>query len=234
MYLNYFNLTRFPFQNTPDPAFFFSRRSHKEALASMIYGIEQGKGFVLVTGDVGTGKTLLVQALKKELLDRHILIEIANPWTTPEDVLDAIRVRINVTTSGDNALFDSLRERLIALSSEGQRVVLIIDEAHQLSERMIEGIRLLSNIETNTEKLLQIIFLGQDELASMLSKYSMRQVQQRISLGHRLQCFNSKETAEYIEHRLRVAGGTPLLFPSDCVELIHQAAMGTPRVINRL
>lgn len=234
MYKEFFSLTRFPFHNTPDPAFFFDSRSHREALASMVYGVQEGKGFILVTGDVGAGKTMLVQALKRELDEQHVLIEIANPWVTPEEVLGAIRVRVDVVTPDDTALLDGLKARLIALAEEGKRVVLIIDEAHQIPERTLEGIRLLSNVETSTEKLLQIVLLGQDELASLLGRYSMRQVQQRIALNYHLQRFNNQETAEYIQHRLRVAGGTPLLFPADCIELIHQESLGSPRVINQL
>lgn len=234
MYKEFFSLTRFPFHNTPDPAFFFNSRSHREALASMVYGVQEGKGFILVTGDVGGGKTMLVQALKRELADQHILIEIANPWITPEEVLGAIRQRVDDQTTDDTALLDGLKQRLAALAEDGKRVVLIIDEAHQIPERTLEGIRLLSNIETSTEKLLQIVLLGQDELASLLARYSMRQVQQRIALNYHLQRFNCQETAEYIQHRLRVAGGTPLLFPADCIELIHQEALGSPRVINQL
>lgn len=234
MYLEYFSLSRLPFQNTPDPEFFFASHSHRQALASMVFGIEHAQGFVLVIGDVGTGKTLLVQALKQELGDKHMLVEISNPWTTPENVLATIRARLDLPISEDSPSFESLKKRLLALSKEGQRVILIIDEAHQLSERMIEGIRLLSNIETADEKLLQIVFLGQNELASMLSRYSMRQVQQRVSQSYHLQCLTADETTEYIQHRLRIAGGTPLLFPLECIKLIYQESGGAPRVINRL
>lgn len=234
MYKEFFRLERYPFHNTPDPAFFFSSRGHREALASMVYGIQEGKGFTLVTGDVGTGKTMLVQALKNELGEQHILIEIANPWVTPEEVFNAVRQRIKATAAEDEALLDNLKKRLLLLAKKGQRVVLIIDEAHQLPERTLEGIRLLSNIETSTDKLLQIVLLGQDELASMLSLYSMRQVQQRIAMSVHLQRLTLNETAEYIQHRLRIAGGTGGLFPPNCVELVYRETAGSPRVINQL
>lgn len=234
MYKEFFGLLRIPFQNTPDPDFYFDSRSHREALARMVYGIDEGKGFILVTGDVGAGKTMLVQALKRELEGRHILIEIANPWVTPEEVEGAIRQRVDVRAADDSATLEGLKQRLATLADAGTRVVLIIDEAHQLPERTLEGIRLLSNMETSKEKLLLIVLLGQDELASMLSRYSMRQVQQRIALSYHLQRFNEKETTEYIQHRLRVAGATPLLFPEESIRLIHQESLGSPRVINQL
>lgn len=234
MYKEFFGLSRIPFRNTPDPDFYFDSRSHREALARMVYGIDEGKGFILVTGDVGAGKTMLVQALKRELDGRHILIEIANPWVTAEEVEGAIRQRVDMQAPDDSATLEGLKQRLATLADAGTRVVLIIDEAHQLPERTLEGIRLLSNMETSKEKLLLIVLLGQEELASMLSRYSMRQVQQRIALSYHLQRFDEKETTEYIQHRLRVAGATPLLFPEESIRLIHQESLGSPRVINQL
>lgn len=234
MYKEFFGLSRIPFQNTPDPDFYFDGRSHREALARMVYGIDEGKGFILVTGDVGAGKTMLVQALKREIEGRHILIEIANPWVTPEEVEGAIRRRVDMRAEDDSATLEGLKQRLATLAEAGTRVVLIIDEAHQLPERTLEGIRLLSNMETAKEKLLLIVLLGQEELASMLSRYSMRQVQQRIALSHHLERFNEKETTEYIQHRLRVAGATPLLFTEESIRLIHNESRGSPRVINQL
>lgn len=234
MYLDFFGLSLAPFNNTPDPTFYFESRSHCEALASMIYGIEQGKGFIMITGDVGTGKTLLVQRLKQELEPKHILIGISNPWCAPEDVLEAIRASIEAPVTDNRALNEGLRQRLIELNAEGRRVVLIIDEAHQMSPQMMEGIRLLSNIETTTEKLIQIVFIGQNELADTLASYSMRQIQQRLFISHHLDHFTQEETIGYIKRRIQVAGGTPLLFPADCIEMIHREANGTPRVINHL
>ena len=142
MYKEFFRLERYPFHNTPDPAFFFSSRGHREALASMVYGIQEGKGFTLVTGDVGTGKTMLVQALKNELGEQHILIEIANPWVTPEEVFNAVRQRIKATAAEDEALLDNLKKRLLLLAKKGQRVVLILDEA-------------TSSVDTATERVIQ-------------------------------------------------------------------------------
>ncbi len=234
MYNEFFGFERAPFNNTPDPAFFYASPSHQEALATMVYGVEQGKGFVMLTGEVGMGKTLLRQTLKQELGDRCVVIEIENPWSSPEEVLSAIRLCVNAPGGENNALFDGLRERLLGFTQQGRRVVLIIDEAHQMSERMIEGIRLLSNVETTTEKLLQIIFIGQNELAEMLGRYSMRQIQQRLYLSHHLEPFDLQNTIGYVRHRLTVAGGAPDLFDPAALQLLHRESEGTPRVINQL
>lgn len=234
MYNEFFGFERAPFNNTPDPAFFYESKSHREAMATMVYGVEQGKGFVMVTGDVGMGKTMLSQALKQSLGDDYVVIEIANPWSSPEEVLSAIRLCVNVQGPENNALFDGLRDRLMNLRQQGKRVVIVIDEAHQMSERMIEGIRLLSNVETPTEKLLQIIFIGQNELAEMLSRHSMRQIQQRLFLSRHLEAFSDSETIAYIRHRLTVAGGKPETFDEAALRLIARESSGTPRVINQL
>ena len=234
VYNEFFGFERAPFNNTPDPAFFYASPSHQEALATMVYGVEQGKGFVMLTGDVGMGKTLLRQTLKQELGERCVVIEIENPWSSPEEVLSAIRLCVNAPGTENNALFDGLRERLLGFTQQGRRVVLIIDEAHQMSERMIEGIRLLSNVETTTEKLLQIIFIGQNELAEMLGRYSMRQIQQRLYLSQHLESFDLQNTMGYVRHRLTVAGGSPVLFDPAALQLLHRESQGTPRVINQL
>lgn len=234
MYLEFFGLAQSPFNNTPDPAFFFEAKTHREALASMIYGIEQGKGFIMVSGDVGTGKTLLIQTLKRELDSKHIVISITNPWCSPEDVLAAIRNSVELAEPDNNALNDALKRRLVELNEQGRRVILVIDEAHQMSAQMMEGVRLLSNIETETEKLLQIVFVGQDELSEIMARYSMRQIQQRLFISHRLEPMTQEETIGYIRRRIQIAGGTPLLFPQECMEAIFNESKGTPRLINFL
>lgn len=234
MYNDFFGFERAPFNNTPDPTFFYQSKSHREAMATMVYGVEQGKGFVMVTGDVGMGKTMLSQALKQALGEDFVVIEIANPWSSPEEVLSAIRLCVNVQGPENNALFDGLRDRLLNLRQQGKRVVIVIDEAHQMSERMIEGIRLLSNVETTTEKLLQIIFIGQNELAEMLSRHSMRQIQQRLFLSRHLEAFSDSETIEYIRHRVKIAGGKEEVFDEAALRLIARESSGTPRVINQL
>ena len=242
MYQSYFHFENYPFQNTPNPAFFFSGQTHREALASMLYGVlDRGKGFILITGDVGTGKTTLVQTLKAELGDEHIVVEISNPWVTHEDILDTIRRAIAMTDTGQTEPFivntqtiSALKDGLTKLDESGRRVVLVVDEAHQLPERTLEGIRLISNIETPTRKLIQIILLGQDELRTILSKYSMRQIEQRIGLAFHLSKLNREDTEAYIQHRLRIAGGSDALFPSEAIDIIYPTSQGIPRIINHL
>ncbi len=241
MYQSHFRFESYPFQNTPNPAFYFGSQIHREALASMIYGVQEGKGFILITGDVGTGKTTLVQALKTELGDQHIVIEINNPWISHEEILDTIRRAVLVTEPAQAAMAPSntqiineLKDRLTELDRSGRRVVLVIDEAHQLPERTLEGIRLISNIETPVRKLIQIILLGQDELGTMLSRYSLRQIEQRISLASHLTKLSREDTEAYIRHRLRVARGSDALFPSESIDIIYPTSQGIPRIINHL
>lgn len=235
MYEEFFHFSIHPFRNSPDPRFFFQSVNHRDALAMLAYGIREGKGFMLVMGDVGTGKTMLVQTLKAELADRAILIEVAYPWVSADDILSALRARIGLAPvpSENPEAVDSLRERLLELVNEGREVVLVIDEAHQLPIKTLEGIRLISNIETNTRKLLQIVLLGQEELGTLLSQYSLRQVQQRIALSCHLKPLNRAETADYIRHRLRVANGNPELFSAGAADLVYQYSGGCPRLINQ-
>ena len=236
MYQSYFSFENYPFQNTPDPAFYFSSQTHREALAAMLYGVQERKGFILIAGDVGTGKTTLVQALKAELGNQHVVVEINSPWVAHEEILNAIRSAIGVTavSTADTSPMSAVKERLIEFDESGRRVVLVIDEAHQLAERTLEGIRLLSNIETPTRKLIQIILLGQDELSTMLGRHSMRQIEQRIGLAVHLSRLNRQETEAYIYHRLRVARGSVALFPPETIDIIYPASQGIPRIINHL
>ncbi len=236
MYQDHFRFENYPFQNTPNPAFFFSSPTHREALAAMLYGVREGKGFILITGDVGTGKTTLVQALEAQLGDQHVVIEIINPWVSHEDILNTIRSAVAVTDAGETetSRINALKNRLMELDANGRLVVLVIDEAHQLPERTLEGIRLISNIETPTRKLIQIILLGQDELGAMLSRHSMRQIEQRIGLAFHLSKLSREDTEDYIRHRLRVARGSDALFPSESIDIIYPPSQGIPRIINHL
>ncbi len=235
MYEEFFRFATHPFRNSPDPSFFYRSANHRDALAMLTYGIREGKGFLLVTGDVGTGKTMLVQALKAELGDGALVVEVAYPWVSAEEIIAAVRARVGlpaVTSEGPEAI-DALRQRLTELAAEKRDVVLVIDEAHQLPVKTLEGIRLISNIESSTRKLLQIILLGQDELGALLSQYSLRQVQQRIALSCHLRPLNRVETADYIRHRLHIANGNPELFSPAAADQVFNYSGGCPRLINQ-
>jgi len=235
MYEEFFHLSTHPFRNSPDPAFFYRSVSHREALTMLAYGVREGKGFMLVTGDVGTGKTMLAHALKAELGERAMMVEVPYPWVSAEDILATIRARIGLApASPENpAAVEELRARLIELAQDGRQVVVVIDEAHQVPVKTLEGIRLISNIESSTQKLLQIVLLGQEELGTLLSQYSLRQVQQRIAMSCHLRPLDRNETWEYIRHRLLVAGGNPELFSAGAAARIHEYSGGCPRLINQ-
>ena len=242
MYKEYFRLDRLPFLNTADPGFFFDSSTHREALAVMAYGIREGKGFVVITGGVGTGKTMLVQALHRELGEQHLFIDISSPWVSPDEVFAAIWRGIGLPTnnpsgaiSPNNLLsLDTLKERLLKLDEEGRRVVLVVDEAHLLPERTLEGLRLFADLESYDRKLLQIVLLGQEELRSALKNHSLRALRDRIALTHHLDTLSASDTEAYIRHRIRAAGGRAEIFSPECFHVIYKVSRGSPRAINYL
>lgn len=236
MYEEFYGLNRRPFENTPNPEFFFASKQHREALAALIYGIKQSKGFMLVTGEVGSGKTFLIQSLKYELEEEnHIILEVATPWITPEELFAELPQKLGMDMDpewGSLVFQAKLKEQLERLHEQGRRVLVILDEAQQLPERTLEGIRLLSNFENENAKLIQIIFLGQNELNDILGRYSMRQIRQRITLSRSLGYFNETETRRYIEHRLSVSGCSEPVFNDDALSLIFKKSHGSPRLVN--
>lgn len=236
MYEEFYGLNRRPFENTPNPEFFFASKQHREALAALIYGIKQSKGFMLVTGEVGSGKTFLIQSLKYELEEEnHIILEVATPWITPEELFAELPQKLGMDMDpewGSLVFQAKLKDQLERLHEQGRRVLVILDEAQQLPERTLEGIRLLSNFENEDAKLIQIIFLGQNELNDILGRYSMRQIRQRITLSRSLGYFNETETRRYIEHRLSVSGCTEPVFNDDSLSLIFKKSHGSPRLVN--
>jgi general secretion pathway protein A len=237
MYHDYYELIRSPFEMTPDPAFLYLGDAHREGLATLVYGVQARKGFVLLTGEVGTGKTTLLHALLAQL-DRDTLAAfIFNPRLDPLDffrmLFDEFGIETPCETKAQFLL--ELNKFLIGRLEKNLTTLLIVDEAQNLSAEMLEEIRLLSNLETPTSKLIQIMLVGQPELWEMLAQPELRQLRQRIVLRHSLVPFNEEETASYVEERLRMAGhtGKPI-FKSGALKEIFKSSQGTPRIINNI
>lgn len=241
MYNSLFGLTRNPFDLTPDPACFISTAAHDEALAALYYGVRQHKGFIVVTGEVGTGKTLLLRCLL-QLLEQSADIAYSYVFNSHMDTDDFLRYLISdygIDTTGKSKsdLLLTFTAFLAARGAKGLTTVLIVDEAHDLSGAVLEEIRLLSNIETTKDKLLQILLVGQPELETKLDSMSLRQLKQRIALRARLAELNLTETKNYIAQRLMKAGAGPdcePIFPVETIETIYRYSHGLPRLINTL
>ncbi|MCH7526937.1 MAG: AAA family ATPase [Planctomycetes bacterium] len=237
MYLDYFGLCEHPFNITPSPRFLYMTDGHRQALEHLLFGIRNRKGFIVLTGDVGTGKTTLCRALLLELGDDYRTGLILNPCLSETQFLRAILAELGVgPVKGDRlTLRDLLNRWLLDQVSLHKDVVLIIDEAQHLSLTMLEHIRLLSNLETDDRKLLQIVLVGQPELAAKLNDPRLRQLRQRIAVRFALVPLSRDETEGYIRHRLNVAGGGDRpTFERDAVGTIHERASGIPRLINSI
>jgi general secretion pathway protein A len=235
MYHAHYGLLRSPFEMTPDPAFLWMSDAHAEGLATLVYGVQARKGFVLLTGEVGTGKTTLLHALLAQL-DRNTLAAfIFNPRLGPLDffrvLFDELGIETPCATKAEYLI--ALNRFLIARLEQDLPTLLIIDEAQQLSPEMLEEVRLLSNLETPSTKLLQIMLVGQPELAQMLARPELRQLRQRIVMRHQLRPFTREETATYVQERLRIAGYTGAgLFDKRALRALHELTGGVPRLVN--
>ena len=238
MYLAHYGLNEPPFSITPDPRFVFLSERHRDALAHLLFGVGQGGGggFVQLTGEVGTGKTTLCRVLLEQLPDDTRVALVLNPQLSPIELLETICEELALDLSGRSGsrklLVDLLNRYLLKAYALGLRVVLIIDEAQNLSIEALEQVRLLTNLETPTQKLLQIILLGQPELRTMLAREDLRQLAQRITARYHLTPLDADETGEYLRHRFRVAGGQRFPFTANAVRRIHRHAGGVPRLIN--
>ena len=240
MYFEFYGLKEAPFSITPDPRFVYLSERHRDALAHLLFGIGQGGsgGFVQLTGEVGTGKTTLSRLLLEQLPDDTQAALVLNPHLSPEELLQTICEELGVIERGKGGkpalkpLVDLLNEHLLRAYAQGKRVVLVIDEAQELSRASLEQVRLLTNLETSTQKLLQIILLGQPELRERLADPDLRQLAQRITARYHLTPLDEDESEAYLRHRLSVAGCARFPFTRLAVKRLHRHSGGVPRLLN--
>ena len=237
MYLSFFGLNEKPFAITPDPRYLFLSERHSEALAHLVYGISEAGGFIQLTGEVGTGKTTTIRSLLAQIPKNAEVALILNPRVTALEFLLTICEELGIGVPDDSAgsvkdLVDILNSYLLRAHAKGQRVVVVVDEAHQLEPAVLEQVRLLTNLETSTQKLLQIILIGQPELRELLDRNDLRQLAQRITGRYHLNPLSKDETSAYVRHRLRVAGSTSDIFAPMALLELHRLAGGVPRLIN--
>lgn len=238
MYEEFFGLREQPFGMTPDPRFLYLSRGHKEALARLIYGVNERKGFVEITGEVGVGKTILSRALLRRLDKGAKVSFVTNTRLTPTELLLSILndLDVKIGESSKGKLLTELNNVLHYQLVHDSNVVVVVDEAQNLDFELLEELRMLSNLETDTEKLIQILLLGQPELIAKLNDSRLAQLKQRISIQYHIAPLNREETSEYIHHRLKIAGysGTSPLFTQEAEDKIFEYSRGLPRSINSL
>lgn len=238
VYLKFFGLSESPFAITPDPAFVYLSPAHRDALAHLLHGVGQGGsgGFVQLTGEVGTGKTTMCRCLLEQLPEKTQVALILNPLITPREMLATICEELGVDTRGiadsSKGLVDALNAYLLERHAEGWHIVVVIDEAQNLSPEALEQVRLLTNLETAKHKLLQMVLLGQPELRDLLQRSDLRQLAQRITARYHLAPLDAAETAAYVRHRMEVAGAPRNPFSRAAMKALHQRSGGVPRLIN--
>ncbi len=237
MYTSFFGLTEKPFAITPDPRYLYLSERHAEALAHLLYGINESGGFIQLTGEVGTGKTTVVRTLLSRVPHHADVAVILNPRVTPGEFLLTICEELGVAIADADRdsvkqMVDALNRRLLTAHAEGRRIIVLVDEAQNLSIEVLEQVRLLTNLETPTQKLLQIILIGQPELRELLDRTDLRQLAQRITGRYHLKPLSREETKGYVRHRLRVAGATEEIFTPGALLELHRLSLGIPRVIN--
>ncbi len=238
MFEKFYGLARNPFNLTPDPSLFYFSSQHEEALSRLIYAVKNKKGLVVLTGEVGTGKTTVIRKLISSLGPEYNVILVFNTFLSSKQIIETILVDLNIEYKRNDSkvkMIHRLYDFLIAHRRQGRAVVLVIDEAQNLSPKALEEVRMLTNLETDTEKLLQIVLVGQPELKDLLSKAELRQMKQRIYIHYHLYPLPLEDVYRYIDHRIIRSGGrTEDLFTEESVSLIAKASGGVPRVINIL
>jgi general secretion pathway protein A len=244
MYEDYYGFTEKPFSLTPDPKYLFKSASHASAFELLQYAIRRREGFVVITGDIGTGKTTLCRALLEQIDRKTFTALVLNPFLSEEDLLRLILQEFGVVSRDEikrgrlvgvtkQQLIETLNDFLLSLLRIGAQAVLIIDEAQNLPLQVLEQIRILSNLETEKEKLLQIVLVGQLNLKELLRKPELRQLDQRVSIRYDLKPLTAEETSAYVQHRLSVAGGgAAVSFVPKALARVHQCTAGIPRLIN--
>ena len=240
MYMRFFGLKQQPFSLAPDPRYLYMSKRHREALAHLLYGVGGGGGFVLLSGEIGAGKTTVCRCFLEQIPKRCNVAYIFNPKLTVMELLKTVCDEFHITLPADQAqaptvktYVDALNEFLLQTHAVGQNNVLIIDEAQMLSAEVLEQLRLLTNLETNERKLLQIVLIGQPELRTMLERPDLEQLAQRVIARFHLKALTAKETEHYIRHRLSVAGMTRAIpFDRKALQRIHEISRGVPRRIN--
>ena len=238
MYLEFFGISDKPFQITPDTRFLYLTPRHRDGLAHLLYGADEAGGFILLTGEVGTGKTMLCRSVLEQMPEHVNVALILNPRQSSRELIASICDELNIpyrrSTTSLKYLVDRLNLYLLKQHAQGKRTVLVIDEAQNLRAEVLEQIRLLTNLEVATQKLLQIILIGQPELQSILARPELRQLTQRITARFHLTPLSKEETAAYIRHRLQIVGFRGELFTSGAVSMVHQLSGGVPRLVNNI
>ena len=234
MYQAHFGFEQLPFTLTPNTDFFYGLAPHFEAIQTVISALEMGEGVIKVTGEVGTGKTMVCRMLVNHLKDCTALIYLPNPVLSGADLRHAVAKELDLAVKNEATLVDNIQHKLIELHNSGLRVVAIIDEAQALSDEALETLRLFGNLETEDKKLLQIVLLGQPELDTRLEAYHLRQFRQRITFSSTLRPLTLDETVAYIDNRIVKSGGSPELFSLNQKKAICRSTLGIPRLINQL
>jgi general secretion pathway protein A len=238
MYLEFFGISDKPFQITPDTRFLYLTPRHRDGLAHLLYGADEAGGFILLTGEVGTGKTMLCRSVLEQMPEHVNVALILNPRQSSKELIASICDELNIpyrrSTTSLKYLVDRLNLYLLKQHAQGKRTVLVIDEAQNLRAEVLEQIRLLTNLEVATQKLLQIILIGQPELQAILARPELRQLTQRITARFHLTPLSKEETAAYIRHRLQIVGFRGELFSSGAVTMVHQLSGGVPRLVNNI
>ena len=236
MYTGFFGLTSQPFSIAPNPDFLFLSPRHAEALAHLRYGLGEAGGFVLLTGEVGTGKTTVSRCLLQELTDQTEVAFILNPTLNELELLaaicDQLKIRYKKSDASLKMLTDKITNRLMKNHQAGKNTILIIDEAQHLQPAVLEQLRLLTNLETNTKKLLQVILIGQPELQQLLQRQDLRQLAQRITARYHLMPLTEQEVQQYISYRLQVAGCSRPVFTASAIKKLFHLSGGIPRLLN--